>query len=120
MGQNYRPLPGTPQEDLDTPCLILDMDAVDHNMDVMAGYYAGQASELRPHGKNHKTPALAHRQIRRAVELSLGAGGPVGLPGRTQHIVSQGEPELVSIDHVGVDLDDLTGRRLLCSNRRAL
>ena len=55
---------------MDTPCLILDMDALDHNMDVMAGYYAGQSSKLRPHSKNHKTPALAHRQMRR--------GGTVG------------------------------------------
>ena len=70
MVQHYRPLPGTPVEDLDTPCLILDMDSLDHNMDVMADYYAGRSSKLRPHSKNHKTPALAHRQIRR--------GGTVG------------------------------------------
>ena len=70
MDQLYRPLPGTHVEELDTPCLILDMDALDHNMDVMASYYAGRASKLRPHGKNHKTPVLAHRQIRR--------GGTVG------------------------------------------
>ena len=70
MHQQYRPMPGTPITDLDTPCLILDMDALDHNMDVMAGYYAGRESKLRPHSKNHKTPALAHRQIRR--------GGTVG------------------------------------------
>ena len=70
MDQHYRPLPGTPVDELDTPCLILDMDALDNNMDVIAGYYAGQASKLRPHSKNHKTPALAHRQMRR--------GGTVG------------------------------------------
>ena len=70
MDQQYRPLPGTPVEELDTPCLILDMDALDHNIDVMAGYYSGRDSKLRPHSKNHKTPALAHRQIRR--------GGTVG------------------------------------------
>ena len=70
MDNRYRPTPGTPLEDLDTPCLILDMDAVDHNMDVMSEYYAGRTAKLRPHGKNHKTPALAHRQIRR--------GGTVG------------------------------------------
>ena len=70
MDQHYRPQPGTPVEELDTPCLILDMDSIDHNMDVMANYYAGQSSNLRPHSKNHKTPALAHRQIRR--------GGTVG------------------------------------------
>ena len=70
MDQQYRPSPGTPVAELDTPCLILDMDALDHNMDVMAAYYAGRTSKLRPHSKNHKTPALAHRQIRR--------GGTVG------------------------------------------
>jgi 3-hydroxy-D-aspartate aldolase len=70
MQQHYRPLPGTPIEELDTPCLILDMDSLDYNMDTIAGFYAGQSSKLRGHSKNHKTPALAHRQIRR--------GGTVG------------------------------------------
>ena len=66
----YRPRPGTPVEELDTPCLILDMDALDHNMDVMANYYEGRHSKLRGHSKNHKTPAVALRQIRR--------GGTIG------------------------------------------
>jgi 3-hydroxy-D-aspartate aldolase len=70
MQQLYRPQPGTPVEELDTPCLILDMDALDHNMDVMANYYEGRHSKLRGHSKNHKTPAIALRQIRR--------GGTVG------------------------------------------
>ena len=70
MHQLYRPQPGTPLEDLDTPCLILDLDALDRNMGVMADYYEGQSSKLRGHSKNHKTPALALRQIRR--------GGTVG------------------------------------------
>ena len=66
----YRPQPGTRVEDLDTPCLILDMDALDHNMDVMADFYGDRHSKLRGHSKNHKTPAIALRQIRR--------GGTVG------------------------------------------
>ncbi len=70
MDTNYRPTVGTPIAELDTPCLILDMDALDNNMDVIAGFYAGQSSKLRGHSKNHKTPAIAHRQIRR--------GGTVG------------------------------------------
>ncbi|MCY4366703.1 MAG: alanine racemase [Chloroflexi bacterium] len=70
MHDLYRPKPGTPVEDLDTPCLVLDMDALDHNMDVMAGFYEGRHSKLRGHSKNHKTPAIAMRQIRR--------GGTVG------------------------------------------
>ena len=70
MYELYRPQPGTPQEELDTPCLILDMDALDHNMNVMADFYEGRHSKLRGHSKNHKTPAIALRQIRR--------GGTVG------------------------------------------
>ena len=70
MNEYYRPTPGTPMEDLDTPCLIIDMDDLDNNMDVIASTYAGTRAKLRGHAKNHKTPAIAHRQIRR--------GGTVG------------------------------------------
>ena len=70
MDDIYRPQPGTPLEDLDTPCLIIDMDALDNNMDVIANCYQGRSAKLRGHAKNHKTPAIAHRQIRR--------GGTVG------------------------------------------
>lgn len=70
MDEPYRPQPGTSVSELDTPCLILDLDAIDHNMGIMANYYAGRSSKLRAHAKNHKTPALALRQIR--------LGGTVG------------------------------------------
>ncbi|GIS82172.1 MAG: hypothetical protein CM1200mP15_08040 [Dehalococcoidia bacterium] len=40
MTISYRPLIGTPMGDLDTPCLVVDMDNLDHNMSVMADYYA--------------------------------------------------------------------------------
>ncbi len=70
MDEIYRPQPGTPMAELDTPCLVIDMDALDHNMDVIADFYEGRNSKLRGHAKNHKTPAIAHRQIRR--------GGTVG------------------------------------------
>ena len=39
MPQTHDPQPGTPVAQLDTPCLILDMDALDHNMDVIADFY---------------------------------------------------------------------------------
>jgi D-serine deaminase-like pyridoxal phosphate-dependent protein len=57
-------------EDLDTPCLIIDMDDLDNNMDVISDTYRNRSAKLRGHAKNHKTPAIAHRQIRR--------GGTVG------------------------------------------
>ena len=70
MNNAYRPLIGTPMEDLETPCLIVDMDQLDHNMSVISEYYSDRETKLRGHSKNHKTPALAIRQIN--------AGGTVG------------------------------------------
>ena len=70
MADRYRPSPGTPIEDLDTPCLILDMDALEGNMRVVADFYKDRTCKMRPHVKNHKSPVLAHMQIR--------MGGTVG------------------------------------------
>ena len=70
MIDSQTPLPGTPMQDLDTPCLVIDLDALDRNMDVIADYYRDRPSKLRGHSKNHKTPAIALRQIRR--------GGTIG------------------------------------------
>ena len=70
MDRGYRPPPGTPIDELDTPCLIIDMDALEHNMQVVADFYRDRACKLRPHVKNHKTPIIAHMQIR--------TGGTVG------------------------------------------
>ncbi len=55
--------PGMPIEDLDTPSLLLDLDAVERNIERMAKFFAGRPARLRPHTKTHKTPILAHKQI---------------------------------------------------------
>ena len=64
MEGRFRPSPGTPIEELDTPCLILDMDALENNMKIMSDQYRDRRCKLRPHVKNHKSPILAHMQIR--------------------------------------------------------
>lgn len=46
-----------------TPALIVDLPAMQRNIDRMAAYYAGRACKLRPHFKAHKTPAIARRQL---------------------------------------------------------
>src|SRR5579875_1654450 len=56
---------GMAVEDLDTPCLVLDLDAVERNMDAMARAFAATPVALRPHAKTHKTPALALMQLQR-------------------------------------------------------
>jgi len=47
-------------EDLQTPALLVDAAAVEHNLTAMATALPGR--RLRPHVKAHKSTALAHRQ----------------------------------------------------------
>lgn len=69
MNSRY-PVPGTKLKDLDTPCLLIDLDAFEHNIQLMANFYKERTVKLRPHTKNHKSPLIAHMQIQ--------AGGTVG------------------------------------------
>ena len=41
MIDSHTPLPGTPMEELDTPCLVIDLEALDSNMDVIADLLPG-------------------------------------------------------------------------------
>src|SRR5579871_3891464 len=56
---------GTRIDALDTPCLRLDLDKVERNLDAMARAFAGTSIRIRPHAKTHKSPALAAMQLRR-------------------------------------------------------
>ncbi len=56
IGKHYSELP--------TPCLLLDLDAVDHNVKTMQDYANENGVKLRPHTKTHKCPTLAHLQVR--------------------------------------------------------
>jgi D-serine deaminase-like pyridoxal phosphate-dependent protein len=47
-------------QDLRTPALVVDIDAFDHNLDVMRAAHPGP--RLRPHVKAHKTTEIARRQ----------------------------------------------------------
>ena len=50
-------------DDLDTPCLLLDLDIVESNIARMAAYLEGKPAKLRPHFKTPKTPEVARRQL---------------------------------------------------------
>jgi D-serine deaminase-like pyridoxal phosphate-dependent protein len=53
---------GLPLEAVDTPALLLDLDAFEKNIALIAGATAGAGIRLRPHAKNHKCPVIALRQ----------------------------------------------------------
>jgi D-serine deaminase-like pyridoxal phosphate-dependent protein len=56
-------LVGLPVSELDTPALLVDIDAMDRNIAHIAGTLRAHGVQWRPHAKGHKTPAIAHRQI---------------------------------------------------------
>ena len=49
--------------DLNTPVLVLDLDALDRNIAAMAALTAGHGVGLRPHAKTHKSVDIAKRQL---------------------------------------------------------
>ena len=56
-------LPGSDSASLDTPALVVDLDAFDANVNLVHGFFADRSANLRPSAHTHKTPALAHRQL---------------------------------------------------------
>ena len=61
----YRPEIGMPLSEVDTPSLILDLDAFERNLDRMDASLAGKSIRIRPHAKSHKCPEIALAQIKR-------------------------------------------------------
>ncbi|RMF90723.1 MAG: DSD1 family PLP-dependent enzyme [Nitrospinota bacterium] len=54
---------GMPVEEIDTPALLLDLEAFERNLQRMASAIADTPIRLRPHAKTHKCPVIALRQI---------------------------------------------------------
>lgn len=57
--------PGEPLDAIETPALVVDLDALERNVDLLARDVAAKGLRLRPHAKSHKTPAIAKLQIAR-------------------------------------------------------
>ena len=61
---------GAAFDEIATPALVLDLAAFERNLDTMAVEAGRLCVRLRPHGKTHKSPLIAAKQI---------AGGAVGI-----------------------------------------
>jgi D-serine deaminase-like pyridoxal phosphate-dependent protein len=51
------------RDDIDTPALLIDLEAMEHNIATMAEYFAERDSELRPHFKTPKCVQIARKQV---------------------------------------------------------
>ncbi len=61
--------PGMSFEEIDTPALLIDLDAFEANLATMAAAAKQAGVRLRPHAKTHKSPIIARKQ------MNLGAVG---------------------------------------------
>jgi D-serine deaminase-like pyridoxal phosphate-dependent protein len=60
---------GAPLAEIDTPALVIDLDAFERNLTRMADFVRSAGVRLRPHAKTHKSPDIGARQ------MALGAVG---------------------------------------------
>ncbi len=63
MLQNPPAAPGMREDEIDTPALVIDLDAFEFNLDTMAAKLAPTGVKLRAHAKTHKSPIIAKLQM---------------------------------------------------------
>lgn len=63
LGFDIPALPGMSEAEVQTPCLILDLDALEANLARMADFVASRGLRLRAHGKMHKSVDVARLQM---------------------------------------------------------
>ncbi len=52
------------EEDVETPALLIDLDALEYNLSKMKQLLAPTGVQLRAHAKTHKSPVIAQLQLR--------------------------------------------------------
>ena len=71
VGFDVPALPGMDEKDIQTPCLILDLDALERNIRKMGDYARAHGMRHRAHGKMHKSVDV--------LKLQQELGGAVGV-----------------------------------------
>ncbi|MDX1425551.1 MAG: alanine racemase, partial [Kiloniellales bacterium] len=88
---------GQTLDEIETPALVVDLDAYERNLDRMAAALAGRGVGLRPHAKTHKSPVIALEQMARGA-----VGACCQKVGEAEALVAGGVPDvLVSNQVVG-------------------
>ena len=71
VGFDVPALPGMDEADIQTPCLILDLDALERNIRKMGDYAKAHGMRHRAHGKMHKSVDV--------LKLQMDLGGAIGV-----------------------------------------
>ncbi len=98
-------------EELETPALLIDLDAMESNLSRVSEFYRRGPVKARPHFKNHCVLTLAERQV---------AGGAIGITvARVRHaeaLVERGIPSILVANEI---VDDKSLGRLIELSHRA-
>ncbi|MFM1817022.1 MAG: hypothetical protein RLZ98_3717 [Pseudomonadota bacterium] len=63
VGYNLPARPGMAESDIQTPCLVIDLDAFEHNIETMRRFCERAGVRLRAHAKMHKSADVARYQM---------------------------------------------------------
>ena len=118
--------------DVDTPALLLDLDAFECNVKRLPETLAGRNLRLRPHAKSHKCPQIALRQIAQGAvgvccqkvseAAALVQGGVRDVLVANEVVGARKLERLAALAHearIGVCVDDAGNVRDLASAARA-
>ena len=61
MRNNIPARVGMPVAEVDTPCLMVDLDAFERNVDKLGGFMKAHGLRHRAHAKTHKSSDIADR-----------------------------------------------------------
>ena len=113
-------------DEVDTPALILDLDAFEANLSALDKSLAGRKVRVRPHAKMHKSPEVAKRQLARgAVGVccqkvseaeAMVEGGVTDVLVSNEVVGAQKIRRLAALTkraHIGVCVDDASNLRAL-------
>jgi len=91
-------LVGKHKTEVETPALLLDMDAAERNITRMAAFFRDRDCKLRPHYKTHKLPLIAHKQM---------AAGAIGITcaklGEAEVLLRSGIPSVLIANEIVED-----------------
>lgn len=51
------------KEQIETPCLIIDLDLLENNIKIITDFFRDKKAKLKPHFKTFKCPTIAHKLI---------------------------------------------------------
>ncbi len=82
-------------DEVDTPALVIDLDAFEANLDHMMAALEGTGVRLRAHAKTHKSPVVAHLQMARGA-----IGQCVQKVGEAEVLAWGGVPDIIVTNQV--------------------